>query len=278
MTLVLLSVSSAFAQKGQFAAPPEAELGYTQFPIYPKVLTVPQMARLELTASVLKAPTVVFNHYRGLHGKDGRFVLETLPTGTVVLVDKTGVIRYKADCGNRLVELKKSELVAVSQNMTTNGSAPSTTSLSKIERKDLIDWPGLFHKIGTGVFWLLLVMGFIAVLCAIAMLMRGLDILIFGRNANNRAWGGNGGRADTTTHPLAPPATAAATPASTPTAQTPVVPARETERTDGMPSTVYVNMGNASRPHLLTWNGDIRSLSFTRRPNGSRELRVDDGA
>lgn len=276
MALVLLSVSMASAQfpmPGEFAAPPDAELGYTQYPIYPKVLTPAQMARLEVKAISLNTPTVVFNHYRGLNGKDGRFVLETLPAGTVVLVDKKNVIRYKADCGNRLVEFKKPEAVIV----TSNGSS-STMSVRTSQRDEpMISWTWNPE----GIQCLLLMLGALALLAVVIATVLGIYQLMFGWPERNRAWGGNGGRADTRTHPLAEPVPAAATPAPSRVAQaqvarTPATPARDTERTDGVRSTVYVNQGDATRPHLITWSGHIRSLSFSERPDGSHEIRVDN--
>lgn len=286
MAIMLLSVSSAFAQKGQFAAPPEAELGYTQFPIYPKVLTAAQMVRLEVTPSSLTAPTVVFNHYRGLHGKDGRFVLETLPVGTVVLVDKKGVIRYKADCGNRLVELKKTPepvIVTASEgNSTPPVVVPPTTK------------PGFWAWVGSGLWrvitnlekgidfffedfgWLLLFLALVmATLVGFATI---ISRLASADQHRSTATAQPIGLQEPAVHQVAP---VVAPPAPTSVAQTltsqiPATPTRETERTDGMPSTIYVNQGNATRPHLITWSGDIRSFSFTRRPNGSHEMRVDD--
>ena len=288
LVLVLLSVSNAsaqFSQKGRFAVPEDA--GLVAFPIFPKVLTMAQMAQWQLTVKALSAPTVVYNHFRGLHDKNGRFVLETLPVGTIVLVDDKGVIRYKADCGNRLVEVKKLEPVVTMQKATPNlPTTPAITSPVKVEG-------GFWSLVGNGLYhvamglvnglkfvlnnfgwYLLLFIIFFMLFEVIRSLIRG-DV--------NRAFGEDGGRADTVSHPLAPTPVVAA-PAPTGAAQTlasqiPVVaPHRETERTDGVPSTVYVNMGNDARPHLLTWNRGVRSLSFTKRPDGSHKLRVDNRA
>ncbi len=110
MALLILS-TPAMAQKGQFAVAENAELD--KFPIFAaeKPLTVLQIAEMHLHPVPLEKPTVVLNHFRGLHGKEGRFVVETLPKGTLVLVDDNKNLRYKEDCGNRLVEFNNQALV-----------------------------------------------------------------------------------------------------------------------------------------------------------------------
>ena len=109
--LVLLSATSVFAQKGEFAVPQDAQLD--KYPILEtnKPLTVMQIADMHLHPVRLEKPTVVQNHFRGLHGREGRFVVETLPKGTLVLLDENGNLRYKEDCGNRLVEFDNQALV-----------------------------------------------------------------------------------------------------------------------------------------------------------------------
>lgn len=104
----LLALAPVFAQptvRGSFAEPVGAEI--VRFPIMPRPLTLSQQAELGLTAIRLDASVVVENHFRNLRDAQGRFVLETLPVGTIVLVDRGGKLRYKADCGNRLVEVPK---------------------------------------------------------------------------------------------------------------------------------------------------------------------------
>jgi len=90
-----------FAQQGTFAEPTGAELD--KFPIKTSSLSLAEQAELGLSAKKLDAPVVVQNYFRNI--RSGRFVLETLPAGTLVLIDKKGNLRYKADCGNRLVEI-----------------------------------------------------------------------------------------------------------------------------------------------------------------------------
>jgi hypothetical protein len=97
--------SHDIGKQGEFAEPAGAELG--KFPIKNKPLTVAEQADLGLSAKKLDKQVEVQNHFRNLRDKKGRFVLETLPAGTLVLVDKDGNLRYKADCGNRLVETRE---------------------------------------------------------------------------------------------------------------------------------------------------------------------------
>lgn len=101
--LIAMLAMPAFAQPGKCAAPEEAELD--KFPIMNGPLSTKEMARLRLAPMTLKQPVVFHNHYRNLRG--GCWPLESLSAGTIVLVDISGEIRYKADCGNRLVEVKK---------------------------------------------------------------------------------------------------------------------------------------------------------------------------
>ena len=91
------------AQQGNFAEPERLEV--EKFPNYGRPLTTLEQAMLELKPIRISTPTVVYNHFRSLRDEKGRFVLETLPAGTLVFADKNDKIRYKADCGNRLVEL-----------------------------------------------------------------------------------------------------------------------------------------------------------------------------
>lgn len=105
--LVLAVLETASAQpiiKGSFAEPVGAELD--KFPIKTGRLSAKEQAELGLSVKKLDKPTVVQNHFRNIRPTDnGRFVLENLPVGTPVLVDKVGKLRYKADCGNRIVEV-----------------------------------------------------------------------------------------------------------------------------------------------------------------------------
>ncbi len=105
VSLLLVLSGSAFARSsnGEFAAPQGAQL--EKYPLEGHQLSLSQQAELGLKPVRLETAWTGYNHYRGLRG--GRWVLETLPAGTIVLADKDGNPVYKADCGNRLVALAK---------------------------------------------------------------------------------------------------------------------------------------------------------------------------
>ncbi len=91
--------------KGAFAEPIGAELD--KFPLKTKRLSAKEETELGLSLRLLYKPTVVQNHFRNIRPDDrGRFALEVLPPATPVLVDRSGKLRYKADCGNRIVEVE----------------------------------------------------------------------------------------------------------------------------------------------------------------------------
>ncbi len=113
--------SPLFAQRGQFAEPPGAELN--KFPIMPGPLSVSDQARLGLSPKILDKSVRVLNHFRGLRDKQGRYILETLTAGTLVLVDKDEKLRYIVKCGNRISEkMKCKECPPVSIVTPTNPS------------------------------------------------------------------------------------------------------------------------------------------------------------
>ena len=117
---------TAHAQRGMLAIPAEAELN--KFPIFKQgELTTAKQAELELRAIALADTMTVFNYFRD---KD-RFVLEILTRGTLVYVDKDGVVRYKADCTNRIVKAsdcpKCLEIIAALRADSATRPKPSTT-------------------------------------------------------------------------------------------------------------------------------------------------------
>lgn len=67
-------------------------------------LPVPAAAEMGLHPETLSEPMVVLNLHREI--QDGRFVLETLPTGAPVWKDADGSLVYKASCDNRIAEYK----------------------------------------------------------------------------------------------------------------------------------------------------------------------------
>lgn len=74
-------------------------------PAYPIIhefrpMDVLQIMAFGLRPAVLAEDWVALNWY----SKESRFKLETLPIGTIVLVDQFGRVQYKYDCSNRLVQ------------------------------------------------------------------------------------------------------------------------------------------------------------------------------
>lgn len=95
----LLLPLTTFAQRGSRAVPEGANL--ERYPLSNHILTTKEQAELSLRPMVIEQPWTGYNWYQGKQ----RFVLETLPAGTLVLADTNGKLIYKADCGNRLVEI-----------------------------------------------------------------------------------------------------------------------------------------------------------------------------
>lgn len=154
----------ALAQHSDFATPANAELD--KFPIMPGPLSTKQQAEMRLAPLFLRKAIVVQNHFRGLRDKKGRFVLETLPVDTLVLVDTTGTIRYKADCGNRLIEVPEPVEEVASTVTYSNVSGNEYAPLSAWERfKNAMgrSWEGLAEILGS-LIPLLLFMTLLALL------------------------------------------------------------------------------------------------------------------
>ncbi|MDQ5968885.1 MAG: hypothetical protein QG579_42 [Patescibacteria group bacterium] len=104
--LFILSLTSLASAKDSVlctvVAPEGAML--ERYPTSSGPLSVAQTADLGLHPVRLTEATEVLNHQRNRVGcAGGSWSAETLPAGTLVLVDKDGVLRYKQDCGNRLV-------------------------------------------------------------------------------------------------------------------------------------------------------------------------------
>lgn len=140
----------ALAQHSDFATPANAELD--KFPIMPGPLSTKQQAEMRLAPLFLRKAIVVQNHFRGLRDKKGRFVLETLPVDTLVLVDTTGTIRYKADCGNRLIEVPEPVEEVASTVTYPVGSGAVSGPPSAWERfRDALanSWGNLWEALGS---------------------------------------------------------------------------------------------------------------------------------
>lgn len=73
-------------------------------PAYPVIHDSKPMDALQIMAFGLR-PAVLAEDWVALnwYSKESRFKLETLPVGTVVLVDQFGRTQYKLECSNRLV-------------------------------------------------------------------------------------------------------------------------------------------------------------------------------
>jgi hypothetical protein len=101
---VVLAVPTAMAANPEtLGIPAGAQL--EKYPLQPGPLSSHLKASLGLHVTELTVPWVGFNHYRNLRG--GKWVLDPLPAGTLVLVDANNVPIYKVDCGNRLVGIVK---------------------------------------------------------------------------------------------------------------------------------------------------------------------------
>lgn len=93
------SAAQPVEMPAQYATPTGVDLG--TYPLMAGALNSRQMAELGLRPVVLKTDTVIVNW----HGRQGRFVVERLIAGTTVLVNASGEMVYKADCGNRISAL-----------------------------------------------------------------------------------------------------------------------------------------------------------------------------
>lgn len=86
---------------------------FDKFPIFSRPLTIQEEGKLGLEKRVLVEPLICLNW----SNKKGKFILDTLSIGTVVLIDKNGIIRYKVNCGNRLMVMP----TTISQDEKENG-------------------------------------------------------------------------------------------------------------------------------------------------------------
>ncbi len=285
--LVLFSATSVFAQKGEYAVAKDAQLD--KYPVLEanKPLTVMQIADMHLHPVRLEKPTVVQNHFRGLHGKEGRFVVETLPKGTLVLVDENNNLRYKEDCGNRLVEFDNQALVrgivsSIKLPEATVAPARATPAQVKARSQEsglwravrslwghtmdflrpIANWLGWF--LGWGVIWILI----FAILAALYESARG--------------WGQEPGYPPV---PVAPqparqvvqvvrsqPAVNTAIQTPPPPTQAQTVAAGETANSGSSRAFITHSAGSGSTPHLVRWGGlDFHSLEVA--PDGVHSLR-----
>ena len=106
IALVLtLGINSAYAADAKLcipAIPADAQL--SAYPYADAPLSVGQMATLGLKPVRLRFPFEALNFHRDTKAcGGGRWVLETLPVGELVLVNDKGYVAYRVSCGNRLV-------------------------------------------------------------------------------------------------------------------------------------------------------------------------------
>lgn len=250
--LVVFTSTPAYAQKGLFAVPKNADL--EKYPIFSanRPLTVMQIAEMHLHPLKLTSPVVVQNHFRGLHGKEGRFVVEELTIGTLVLVDENGNLRYKADCGNRLVEfdnwatvrgpvsgIKVENLPSTPIQNGTPSINPAMEPPTKSWLGRIWDWwnglaqalkgwaLGTWNFIGSifgPLFWGLLFLGtLLLLLLAIALLVWVIRDLLGYHTTPVSAWSGNPPTIRRTGD-MVPDTRPLATPVVTPPATTSVIP------------------------------------------------------
>lgn len=259
--VLLISSGSALAQKGEFVAPDGAEM--EKFPIFSenKPLSTIQMAEMKLSPRKLEAPVVVQNHFRGLSNKEGRFVVEKLPVGTVVLVDTDGNIRYKADCGNRLVEFANTAInhkTATTPKVIEKPKEVAQKPVASQEKKN----PSLLFTLWERVKDLLDPIARILGWIVLAILLAGLLYAIY-----EAGRGGPGGPRPTY-GPLP----------GTPTASSAFNQNAGTPPNGGMPhgrrGTFRHTPEFQGRPHLFEATGNLNLYEFEVMNDGRRVIRV----
>lgn len=263
LVIVMLLATPIFAQSGKFAVPANADLD--KFPILQKPLSVQEQAQFGLSPKILEEPVVVQNHFRNLRDKMGRFVLETLPAGTLVFVDKKGKLRYKANCGNRLAELV--QCPQINEPIVNPSTKTSTTQKTGA-------WSRFWGALGDvwGKMWEMFgfLLGFVIPLLLFVSLLGSIAWWINQAIKNHRNRNANGQNSMpivTTPLPILPnPVVPVAEPAQTSTANpTPV---------SGFPSRrVTVDLGNRGNATRIRAGRNITRLEFERGNDGSTTVR-----
>ncbi|HVN26087.1 MAG TPA: hypothetical protein VMT99_00330 [Candidatus Paceibacterota bacterium] len=111
--VLLLFCAVSVMAMGQYEAMPDG-IDLQKYPLLKKPLTVTEMAARGLRPVALAHTTTMLNWHEDAH----RFVLETIPAGTLVLADEKGDPVYKESCGNRLAS------VAGAADHTTSETPP----------------------------------------------------------------------------------------------------------------------------------------------------------
>lgn len=280
MFLYAVLVVSALAQSttsGQFAEPQDAELD--RFPIMSRPLTIAEQAKFGLTAKEVVIPVVVQNHFRNLRDKRGRFVLETLPTGTILLVDRDNKIRYRADCGNRLVELAKCPVCPA----IASGNTQSDLTVRRGIGSNASPRPGLWKRFtegmksaATGLWnfisnlvapfgWLLLLLFGLAFLALIAYgIYRFIRWIVDGIRGR-----GQGGQAPV---PIVPPAAPAPAVPPPPPGPRPVPPVAGPAGFD--PDGLLFNAAGADGPSMVQIGRNVGRVQVNPGADDSVTIRV----
>lgn len=270
LVIVMLLATPIFAQSGKFAVPANADLD--KFPILQKPLSVQEQAQFGLSPKILEEPVVVQNHFRNLRDKMGRFVLETLPAGTLVFVDKKGKLRYKANCGNRLAELVQCPQInePIVNPSTKTSTTQKTGAWSRFWGALGDVWGKMWEALGSFLGILIPLLLFLAILALLGYLIyRAIQNLTRSNNQNQ--------------NPPPPvqlgpaflepvPAPVAPVPNPIP-AQPPVVPVADPPAQEFPNRRVTVDLGNRGNATRIRAGRNITRLEFERGNDGSTTVR-----
>lgn len=221
IVLTFVGASNALAQRGTYAVPAEAELN--KYPILKSGEMTPAMqAKLGLHAVELTDTVTVFNYFAGTN----RFVLETLVRGTYAWADKDEVLRYKADCTNRIVKASECpkclEQIADMEVALNELNREKVQLINRLEgrEKDKMFAPSEKSSVSKFLssFWDMIgsILKWIAAAVLVLLGLGIVGLVLWGIfMALRHLW-----RDLTNTHPVAP-----APPAPTPVVPAPVAPA-----------------------------------------------------
>jgi hypothetical protein len=242
---VVASASAATNIRSQAATPTNAQL--EQYPLQVGPLSVNEEARLNLRPVKLEKDWTGYNYYRALRG-DGRWVLETIPAGTLVLADAKGNPVYKVSCGNRLVGI----------SVPKDPSCPPPAAKSFLERHPLLQ---NFLDFLKSVGWILLGALLLAALFLLLGLLFNLLREELGRWSRSP---GTTSEVPSESHPTAQPASPALGPTVVPIPASPSAPAPATPpdadqeaagTTPDAPASSTSTPPTSTRRHLAFYRG-----------------------
>lgn len=273
--------SPLLAQRGTMAIPAQAEM--EKYPLHSAThMSWSEVAQRKLHYVNLAEPAVVLNYYRSI----SRFVLETLPVGTTVISDSSGVIRYKADCVNRLVLPAKCPTCLVLAGSRKDslargllgGLAPVPVSDDALRSKSPGFWDQVSSNFDSLIDWtksvLSWILPFLLWLLLVALVLMGLWWL-FNQIRNN----GSGRPTSPAPRPIVTPPTAVAPPmppAPTPAPVAPVVPPVSTTGTPTAEAThpapalgekafVHFTPADGRNPNMLRFSDHYTSATFEKK-------------